>query len=182
MKKKVMVGSVIFAMVGAFSASSQALVSSETKQAADHLGAADLAEVKFEQKQAGLSDEAKKDLAKLVTDAKAKGDIKEIKILAWADEEYPTANQPVSKAQTNLASQRDDQIKNYLKKELHVSKVDVYNMAERPGKLAQWLKTSDAKVKDTAEASGAAPRTKEETGFLGLKGQASKAVALVFMK
>lgn len=172
----------VLALATSVGLSAHAMVSSETKAAADRLGASNLTEVKFDERSATLSDSQKKDLQQLVADARTKGEIKEIKVMVWPDKEYPTAHQKAAKADIDLADARAKEIKKYMKDTLAVNDVDVYNMAERPNKLEEWFKTSDAKVKDTAEASGAAPRTKHETGFLGLKGQSSKAVALVFMK
>ena len=164
------------------SVQSRAMISTETKQFADRVGAANLTEIKFDEKQTSLTDSYRKELASLVNDARNKGEIQKVKVMVWADRDYPPSGQAAPKSDVALADKRSEEVKKYLKEQLNVPEVETYNMAERPGTLAHFFGTSDAQVKETAEASGAAPRTKDETGFFGLKGQTSKAVAFVFMK
>lgn len=158
-----------------------ALISGDTKQFADRMGAANLTEVSFDQKGSALTDGEKKELANLVQDARQKGTIKEIKVLVWADREYPQNKESVAKSDVKLADARIKEIKKYMKDSLNVSDATFYNMAERPNKVEELFKTSDAKVKHAAEGT-AAPTTSDQTGLFGWKGQSSKAVALVFMK
>jgi len=181
-KKMKSLNMIVLSLALALGLSANAMVSSETKAAADRLGANNLTEVKFDEKSSTLTEGQKKELQNLVADAKSKGEIKEIKVMVWPDKEYPSAGVKAAKSDIELADARAKEIKKFMKDTLAVNDVDVYNMAERPNKLQEWLKTSEAKVKGTAEATGAAPRTKDETGFFGMKGQSSKAVALVFMK
>jgi len=159
-----------------------ALVSNETKKLGDRLGATALTEVSFDKKQTTLSDSEKSELAKLINDAKAKGEIREVKILVWSDREYPAKNRKLTNTDITLAKNRIDQVQQYLKTQLAVTDVDSYNMAETPNAVERMLKTSDAHVKGAAESTGATPHNDKETGFLGWKGKASKAVAYVFLK
>ena len=72
-------------------------------------------------------------------------------------------------------------LKNFLKDELKVSDVDTHNMSERPNALQKLFNTGDAKIKNAAEVTGAAP-TDGNTGLFDMKAQASKAAIMVFMK
>lgn len=170
-------------MALAFTAfSSHALVSGETKQLADRLGASALAEVSFSANQTALTESEKAELSKLITEAKKKGEIKEVKLLVWPDREYPAPGRELSTADVKVVKARIGEIEKYLKDLLYVSSVESYNMAERPNTMEKMFNTSDAKMKKQAEATGAAPSTAGETGIFGWKGQASKAVAMVFIK
>ncbi len=80
-----------------------------------------------------------------------------------------------------LAKNRISHLKSFLKDELKVKSVDTHNMAERPNALEKFFNTGDAKVKNTTEASGAAP-TDGNTGLFDLKAQASKGVVMIFLK
>lgn len=173
--------STVIAAVCTFALSAAAFVSSETETAASGLGASMVSETKFDAGQSALTDGQKKDIASFVQEAKQKGKIKEIKVLAWSDQEYPVAEQKLSKAEIDKAKNRAQEIRKYLKNELKVSSVDSYNMAERPNGLEKLFKTGDAKVKNTMESGGAAPTTSDGTGLFGLKAQASKAVIMVYM-
>jgi len=159
-----------------------AMISDATKNMADAMGAANLDEVTFAEGSTTLSQDLKNQIAQLVTDARAKGQIQNVKVLAWADKEYPMPKVKLADGDVSLAQKRAAAIDKYLHDDLGVSNIDKYNMAERPNKIEQWFKTSDARVKNSAEQNGTAPRTKEETGVFGLKGQASKALILVFLK
>ncbi len=158
-----------------------AMISSETDQLAKNMGAAQVSEVNFGTSNTSLTDDQKKEINEAVAEARKLGEVEDIKILAWSDKEYPLPKTKHTKADVTLADNRIKEVKKYIKDGLHISSVDSYNMAERPSKLSELFKTSNAKIKKDAVATGAAP-SDDDTGFLGLNGHKSKAVIMVFLK
>lgn len=152
-----------------------------TKDAADRLGADQVKEVTFEKSATGLSEAQKVEIRAAISEASKKGKIDEVKVLAWSDKEYPTESGKPSKSDINLAKDRLKDLKAFLKDELKVSDVDTYNMSERPNAIEKFFHTSDSKVKNAAEAEGAAP-TAGNTGLFDMKAQAAKGVVMIFMK
>lgn len=159
-----------------------AAINSDMDSAIKSLGASNAEEVSFDEGTANLSAATQDNLRQFVKEAKQNGTIRQIKVVAWADREYPVKGTEAPKADVQLANARLKAVKTFLEKEEHVKDVKGYNMAERPNGLEQWLKSSQASVKDTMENTGAAPRTNEETGLFGQKAQASKAVLMAFVK
>lgn len=153
---------------------------SETEKASKSLGAEAAAEVSFEPGQSMLSESTKSEIRDLVKEARAKGNVEDVKIAVWADREYPMKDKKASKEDVALATKRGDELKEFIKKEMDISSVNTYNMTERPNALQQFLKTPEAKVKDTLEARGAAPKTESETGIFGHGSKSSKAVIMIY--
>lgn len=174
---KKMITSVVVAV--AFSLTAHAWTT--TQDAADRLGAAQVKEISFDKNSDKLSDAQKADIKTAVQEATQKGKIDEVKILAWSDKEYPAEKGKQDKNDVTLAKNRIKNLKNFLKDELKVSSVDAHNMSERPNALEKMFNTSDAKVKNAAESTGAAP-TSGNTGLFDMKAQASKAAVMIFMK
>jgi hypothetical protein len=157
-------------------------ISQETKDAGRALGAASVGEMEFSKGATVVSTGAQESLRNTLNEASAKGTVDHVAIMAWSDLEYPTKHTPATTASVALADRRLSSLETYLKTQLNVSSVTTYNMAKRPNSAQELLHTKTAKVKDTAELEGAAPSTKNETGIFGQKGQASKAVVMVFLK
>lgn len=112
----------------------------------------------FDKGRSSLSETSKKHLKELATRAhKAGKPIEEIKILAWADKEYP--DKVKGKAATGdiiLASERAQKIKNYLEEDLKESDdIDAYNMARRPDFVSKLFRDEEYDVKTAFEQSGA---------------------------
>lgn len=177
MKKQLLTTLLILACAPAF-----ALISTETKDVATRLGAADTVEVTFDRGSATLSDSQKRDLARAVNLQKQKGTISRVDILAWSDKEYPLPNAKHEKGDIDLANRRANEVKKYLSDTKTVSSTDVYNMAERPNRFEEALKMADARLKDSMEAGGAAPTTSAATGLFGQKGQAHRVLVMVHLK
>lgn len=152
-----------------------------TQEAASRLGASDYKEITFDKNTTTLTPEQKAEIQNTINMASQKGKIDEVKILVWADKEYPSEKGKLDKSDVRLAKERIKNLNNYLKKDLRISDVDTYNMTERPNALQKFFHTSEAQVKSTTESSGAAP-TAENTGIFDIKDQASKAVVMVFLK
>ena len=159
-----------------------ASVNSETRQAASRAGAATVAEISFSKESTDLSDGAKNELQQVIAEAGKNGEIKEVRVAAWADQEYPPKGVALAKSQIDLAEKRAGNVQSYLKQTLNLSDVSTINMAERPSGLQNVLKTPSAKTKNNLENSGAAPTSSDHTGLFGLKGKASEAVVMIFYK
>ncbi|OFZ11211.1 MAG: hypothetical protein A2Z20_11010 [Bdellovibrionales bacterium RBG_16_40_8] len=159
-----------------------ASVNSETRKAASRAGAATVAEISFSKESVDLSDGAKKELQEAISAAGKKGEIKEVRVAAWADQEYPPKGVALAGSQIDLAEKRAESVQSYLKQSLNVSDVSTINMAERPTGIQNMLKTPGAKTKNILENSGAAPTGSDQTGLFGLKGKASQAVIMIYYK
>jgi hypothetical protein len=171
-----------FLLLSCWSLSALAAIDSETENASKSMGASMASEISFEEGKANLTENAKNDIRGVIKSAKETGKIDELKVAVWADREYPAKDTKASKADIDLAKKRADSIKTFIKNEMKVGTVNTYNMTERPNALEKFLKTPQEKVKSTMEASGAAPRTSDETGFFGQKAKSSKAVIMIYIK
>lgn len=111
----------------------------------------------FEKGQSALTSKNKSEIKKLTAEAEQKRiPIEEIRILAWADQEYPEhiGKKPETQ-EIILASERARNIREYLEKELPGEHdIDSYNMARRPGLLSKLLKNEEYQIKETIEKSG----------------------------
>lgn len=159
------------------------MVTSETEAAARKLGASSVGEVEFDPQKTDISDIAKKDLDDLKSDADQAGEIKEVRVIAWADKEYPPAeHKKYTREDIRLAEARANQVKDYLKKHFQWKSITTYNMAKRPNVFQEMLKTPAAAIKNTLEKSGAAPNSEADTGLFAEKSKSSTALILVFKK
>lgn len=101
---------------------------------------------------------SKENLKELTTKAhRSKKPIDEIRILAWADKEYP--DKVTGRSSTGdiiLASERAQKIKDYLENNLEEKDdIDAYNMAKRPNIMSKVLQNDEFEVKEAFESSGA---------------------------
>ena len=174
---------VVISLVGSlFAIEALAMISEQTRQAATSLGAANLGEIEFVAGSDALTDQSRAEIRNVVDEARQKGELDYINVLAWSDQEYPASKTSQSKANESLAKKRIETVKSFLKSDLKIKNVSGFNMAKRPGKIKEFLNTKEARVKKTTEVAGAAPVQDSETGLFGEKGQASKAVLMIFTK
>jgi len=160
-----------------------AMVTSETEAAARKLGASSAGEVEFDLGKADLTDLSKDDLNELKSEAEQAGDIKEVRVIAWADKEYPPSEQKkYTTADIRLSEERANNVKSYLKDQLHLKSITTYNMAKRPNVFQEMLKTPSAAIKNTLEKSGAAPHSEENTGLFAENSKSSTVLVLIFKK
>lgn len=147
------------------------------------MGYTEATEIEYKKGSKSLTTDEKKELDDLVSKAATKGEIAEVKVLAWSDKEYPAEGQEVSKKDKNLAEDRAKTVKEYLKSKHHLagSKLESFNMAERPSSLEKIFKTSDYKVKTAATGNGESP-TQEQLNFLKTNAKTSTALILVQVK
>lgn len=141
-------------------ASRQPSVVTETRglDAADlsAITGAHYASLEFSKGDSDLSKESKMFLNELAALVDREGkEIEEIKVLAWADKEYPGKAQKASTKDILLAKERARAIKEYLTDDLHSQeKIDLFNMAKRPGLLSKMVRTEDEAVKNAIEQMG----------------------------
>ena len=136
--------------------------------------------VVFDKGKSNLSEASKKHLKVLASRAYQNGKpIKEIKILAWSDEEYP--NKVKKKASTNdiiLASERARKIRTYLEEDLNESDdIDSFNMAKRPDLVSKLFRDDEYDVKTAFEQSGATGSCLDDGSVSYTK--ASKALVII---
>jgi hypothetical protein len=173
-----------FSIVGfvGFTEFASAAVNSETRKAASRAGASTVAEISFPKDSAVLSDDAKNELQDAITKAGKSGEIKEVRVSAWSDQEYPPKGVSLAGSQVDLAEKRAESVQSYLKQSLYVSDVSTINMAKRPSGIQKALNTRDAQAKNTLENSGAAPTNSDQTGLFGLKGKTSEVIVMIYYK
>lgn len=143
------------------------------------IGGTQYTTVEFEKGRTRLTPLSKKHLNELA--AKAKRDsreIDEIKILAWADKEYPDRGSKATTAEVILAKERAESIRNYLEKDLHSDEeIDTFNMAKRPGLMSKLVYGEDYQVKEKVEQAGAT-KTIRDDGSVSYS-KASKAMVII---
>jgi hypothetical protein len=126
-----------------------------------------------------LSDASKRELKEFIASAQREGKaIDDIKILAWADKEYPAKDTKLPSRDVKIANARSEAIEKYLKDDLNTDgNYATYNMAKRPNKVSEFFRGDDYKTKKIFERSGAAPAGTTMTAFMNSK--ASKALIMV---
>lgn len=113
--------------------------------------------LQFDRGRSVLNDANKKYLNELARKASRTGrEISEIKILAWADREYPgRKNEKVKTRDVILANERANVIREFIRDDLHTNEpIDVFNMAKKPGVIDQITKDEEFRVKEDVASSG----------------------------
>lgn len=134
----------------------------------------------FKKGETALSNINKADIKKLAAYARQnKKPIEEIRILAWADKEYPDkVNGKAGPSEIILASERARVIRELLEKELkEYEDIDSYNMARRPNLLSKVLRNDEYDVKKAFESSGTTGSTLPDGSVSYTK--ASKAMVII---
>lgn len=137
--------------------------------------------VEFEKGKDKLSESSKKALKNFIEKAQKEGrEIDDIKIMAWADKEYPVQGAKVDKKDVKIAEERSEAIEDYLKDDLDTDgNYASFNMAKRPNKVNEFFKGDDYKTKKTFEESGSAPTSASEELATFMNNKASKALIMV---
>lgn len=150
----------------------------ETARATAMSGGSEFSVIEFKKGSHAITEQGKQTLARVAKKASAEGrEIDEIKVLAWADREYPAAGTKADRSDITLADNRASAIKTYLKDDLDADfDVQKHNMAQRPGALSELVKTEDYEVKNNFESTGASGSSSTPE-MLGEK--VSKAIVVV---
>jgi hypothetical protein len=153
--------------------------SQEALIAANENDAAYVAEIRFQKGSTTLTPQSRAQLANLVQNAKSAGKIDDIKVITWADMEYPSVNTTkLSQAQRKLAEDRNKEIEKYLETSDRDLDIDSYNMAERPGVLSRLLSTENSRIKKSLEVAGI-PNT---DSAVKIPSKASRSMVMVILE
>jgi len=151
----------------------------QTKFVAAEQGANATAELTFKKASAKLPKDAAGKLRKAMKEAAAKGRVSEIKIITWADQEYPsTFKGELPEGDRSLAAARGEAVAKLLAQTAGSAQVEKISMAERPGALGNFFKTSDFRVKRSLERAGI---PNENTG-VKVPAMAKKALVLFLVE
>lgn len=127
--------------------------SQEARYAANENDAAFVSEVIFAKGSSKLSKASKKSLQDLIAKSKATSELREVKVIAWADSEYPSVNtKKLPENQRNLAQARAQALKKVFSKT--GVKIELFNMAERPNALSSLMQTDNSRIKKSLEVAG----------------------------
>lgn len=149
------------------------------KEAAKVADADYFTEVEFAPGSTTLTPSSQRSINNLLNRAKGRGELKEVVVLAWADQELPSKEKKnLTGPQRKLADNRNKSVEKYIDSLSTGVDVDTYNMAERPAALGRMLNTRDARFKETLTAAGL-PTTASDPQY---PSKASRAVILVNIK
>lgn len=134
-------------------------------------------EIEFKPGSTDLTEASRKAIQNVLSESAKVGEIDDVKILAWSDEELPSEKRKtLPQAARNLAEKRGDVISDYIDTlSFKVDDVDTYNMAKRSNFLQRWMKTDDARFKSAMLKAGL-PTVTDDRQY---PSKASKAVILV---
>lgn len=149
-----------------------------TNAAAEEVGAHSFIEIQFQPGSAILSGISKTSLDRLINSARLDGNVDQIMVMSWADEEFPSKHiGKLPALQIRLAARRNEALKNYIKATQPVT-VESFNMAEDSPAYEKISNTEDRKLKNSFVAAGL-PTTADDPQY---PGKASHAVILVKVK
>lgn len=151
----------------------------QAKVEAENENDAYYAVLEFDKGTGRLSEASKRDLKHFVAEAKKQGKpIDDIRILAWADKEYPEKGAKLSDKDVKMAKERSKSIEKYLKDDLKTDgDYATYNMAKRPNKVNEFFRGDDYKTKKIFERPGSAPAGTNLNAFM--KDKSSKALIMI---
>lgn len=136
-------------------------------------------DVEFQKGSNKLTEQSGAAITALLNRARAAGELNDVKVLSWADEEYPSAKRKkLSRAERTLAASRNRAIETHIRDLKYGVKVEAHNMAERPSAFSRWFNTTDARFKRSLVAAGL-PTTAEAAPVTG---RASHSVIVVTLK
>lgn len=125
-----------------------------SNEAAKEVDASYFVEIAFAPGSSHLTESSQTAIENLMNQAKQGGSLAEVKILAWADNELPSAQRKtLSESQRRLADRRAKVVESYVKRFTKVD-IDRHNMAMQPNVVAKWFDSSDARLKRTLVAAG----------------------------
>jgi len=157
----------------------QETVSVESKLLANELESSWVTEIKFDRQTANISGKARDHLKELHNKALKKGQIEEIKVISWGDQEYPSVHEKkLSEEQEKLVEKRNATLKNYLKTIEDKAEIETISMASRPSTLNKWFSSDDARIKKSLETAGI-PNTDTT---VKVPGKASKSIVIFIME
>lgn len=146
------------------------------EQAASLNEASFVTEIVFNKGSSELSADGKSQLRDILKAAQGRGKVEEIKVLSWADKDYPPKGHLGNDAM-KLADERNQEIEGYLTDTYKGIDVDGHNMAGRPSELDKIFKSQDMRVKRSLERAGLSNPQKS-----GMPSKASRALVMVIVR
>jgi len=119
-----------------------------------------------------LSAENQQSIDNLIAEAKARGAIDEVKVIAWGDTNIEKGKK-LPKDQVELAEKRASEIQTFVKQKTTDTSVSTINMAKKPGALYDLLNHSNKVVRDQLALTGL-----DDKG----SGKGSRAIVMIVMK
>lgn len=139
-----------------------------TQDAATKLGGTEYKEVLFARNATNLTDAQKEEIRSVVSNAASRGTIDHVKIMAWSDVDYPPQAINQTKGEVALTQDRLSYLQAFVKSDLKVANVEMYNMTDRPDSIDRLV--------SSVGTPGSATEVYDD------RAQASKGVIIVFMK
>jgi hypothetical protein len=113
--------------------------------------------IKFPLGQTKLTPAARTEIDKAVRLAQNNGEVEEVTVVVWSDQEFPAPGEKLPRAQVSLADKRGNEIENYLENRLNVDEVAIHNMAKQATYLGRAFGSADARLKQDLVKTGIAP-------------------------
>lgn len=162
------------------SATPKSDVSIEAKLAAAQVGSSFVTEITFPKSSSIATSEQLRKIDAAMAQARKYAPVTRATVVAWPDAEMPTIEQKtLDRPHIQLAEQRGDFLRDYLKQEDRALSVSEVNMAKRSGKVNRLLKTESARIQQSFDAADA-PRDHSLVDP-GLP-KASKAIVIFYTK
>lgn len=178
MRARILFLSPLFFMNVASAAPNESVAQAYEK-AADLNDASFVTEIVFNKNSSELSADGKSALRDILKAAQEKGKVEGVKILAWADREYPNKSKQLalSKDERKLADERALEIKGYVEDTTKGLSIATHNMAEKPYTLQNLFKDGDRRVKKSLEIAGLSTPAKS-----GMPGKAGRALVMIIVQ
>lgn len=131
------------------------------KEIASEQGSNLVTEVKFARGQTEISETNKFKIEKLYEKAKKRGEVEEVQLITWADQEFPQKGKDLKRSQKNLVNERNDHLKDLilsLDADLEIKKI---SMAERANALEEFTASKESQVKESLKHREAAGKVSE---------------------
>lgn len=145
-------------------------ISITAKQVAAEQGSNFVSEFRFKRGETALTEDNRQKLKAVYDRAQRKGQIKEVQIVTWADQNFPTKRkEELASDQKKLVERRNASIEKYLSQldtDLDVKKI---SMAERAGALARFTASDEAKIKEGLDSKDAPDKVSESMVIFILK-------------
>lgn len=140
------------------------------KQVASGQGSNFVSEFKFSKGQVSLNPVNKQKIKEVYDRADRKGQIKEVQIVTWADQNFPTENkEELASDQQTLVKKRNRSIEKYLSHLDNDLNVKTISMAERAGAVARFTASDEAKIKESLDSKDAPDKVSESMVIFILK-------------
>ncbi len=154
-------------------------VSPLAKEVAAEENAPYVVEISFKKGSSQLTAAAKGKLSQLLKSVDNTSQVKAIKVVTWADQDYPSKQaKKLDDLQIKIAKNRNDEIRRYFHASDKSLTLDLHSMAERPGALKDMLGTSDSRIKKSLEVAGIPTTNLAQK----MPSKASKSIVMLVLK